>query len=63
MLLVDSGLWTDHLRRADPELQRELDAGTLVGRRLASGPEMAAVRMRKDLGGEAKRLIACRRFD
>lgn len=42
---------------------RGFEAVGLGTRRLAAGPEMAAVRMRKDLDDAAPRLMACRRFD
>jgi predicted nucleic acid-binding protein len=37
LLLVDSGVWIDHLRRADPDLQRALEAGRVLGHSLVTG--------------------------
>jgi len=37
LLLVDSGIWIDHLRRADPGLQRAFDARGLLGHPLVTG--------------------------
>lgn len=37
MLLVDSAVWIDHFRHANPNLQREFDARALVGHPLVTG--------------------------
>lgn len=37
MRLVDSAVWIDHLRRADADLQRQLDVRGVVGHPLVTG--------------------------
>ena len=31
MILVDTSIWVDHLRAGDPDLQRQLEAGNVLG--------------------------------
>jgi hypothetical protein len=57
-LETDASLNSEPFYRAQG--YRVLKRGT---HRLAAGLPMAAVRMRKDLDGPAKRLVGCRRFD
>ena len=37
MLLVDSGLWSDHFRRGEPALERALLAGEVLGHPFVTG--------------------------
>ncbi len=36
-LLVDSGIWIDHLRRGDPDLERALIVGSILGHPFVTG--------------------------
>lgn len=37
MLLVDSGVWIDHLRKADPDLKAAFETRSLLGHPLVTG--------------------------
>ena len=37
MLLVDTGIWIDHIRRLDPDLARALSAGQVLGHPFVTG--------------------------
>jgi predicted nucleic acid-binding protein len=37
LFLVDSGVWIDHLREADPDLERALRAGQVLGHPFVTG--------------------------
>jgi len=55
VILVDTSVWVDHLRRGDPALQARLEAGEVLGHPFVTG-ELA-------LGNLADREALLREFD
>ena len=57
LLLVDSGIWIDHLRQRDPDLARELLAARILGHPMVLGEiAMGSLADRPGFLGQLRRL-------
>lgn len=52
MILVDTSIWVDHLRGGDPELQRQLEVGNVLGHPWVIGElALGHIRQREEIVG------------